>query len=164
METEIAKMGDEEVMEIVRQLLVAYKLKKTLRYATKRDMSVHSESVAEHKFALLFLCEYFLPLEDPHQGLDGAKVRRIILFHDFPEIPYGDIPYYQKTPAHEAREKEAAIEVFASLPVMMRGFALASWQEYEGKKSPEARFAYALDKIEPLFEQLDPVNELSMKR
>lgn len=48
----ILQLPDEGVMDIVRQLRVGYGLKRTLRYNTRRDHSVHSESVAEHVFAL----------------------------------------------------------------------------------------------------------------
>jgi len=38
------------------------------------------------------------------------------------------------------------------------------WEEYEDRKTSEARFVYALDKIEPAFELFDPVSEKSLKR
>jgi 5'-deoxynucleotidase YfbR-like HD superfamily hydrolase len=151
--------SDEQVMEEGRALRVAYKLKRTLRYNTSRDLTVHSESVAEHKFALFFLSEYFLLLEDPANELDYRTVHRIILYHDFPEISHGDIPYLLKTVVHEKREREAAPGVFASLPPSMRQIAQESWEAYERRESPEALFVYALDKVEPVFELFDPINE-----
>ena len=163
-EIPIVEQSDGEIMDIIRQLQVAYKLKRTLRYATKRDFDVHSESVAEHVFALFFLAQYFLPFEDTQHVLNVEKLYKILLFHDFGEIEHGDIPYHLKTEEDERREREAAEGVFASLPLSMQKDAYESWKEYEQKKSPEARFANALDKTEPLFELLEPVNERSMKR
>lgn len=160
----IIKQSDEQIMETIRQLQVAYGLKRTLRYATKRDLDVHSESVAEHIFALLFLSQYFLPLEDTKRVLNVEKLYRILLFHDFGEITHGDIPYHLKTEEDERREQEAAENLFTSLPLSMRKEAYESWRDYERKESPEARFANALDKTEPLFELLDPINEQSIKR
>ena len=155
----VSEWSDEQVLEEGRALRVAYQLKRTLRYNTRRDLTVHSESVAEHKFALFFLSEYFLPLEDPTGKLDYRTVHRIILYHDFPEIPHGDVPYLLKTPALEERERAAAAGVFASLPPSMQQLAQESWEAYERRESPEALFVYALDKIEPVFELFDPVNE-----
>jgi putative hydrolases of HD superfamily len=162
--SKILEMSDEKIMTIARQLRVAYALKRTLRYATQRDHTVHSESVAEHVFALFFLALYFLPLEDPERKLDIEKLYHTILFHDFGEIVHGDVPYHMKTKEHVEREKEAAREVFASLPFSMQNLALESWQDYEQQTSPEARFVTALDKVEPLFELLDRVNETSPRR
>ncbi len=155
---------DEEIMDTVRRLRIAYQLKRTLRYSTARDFDTHNESVAEHVFGMFFLAEYFLPLEDPEKKLNIEKLHRLILFHDFSEITHGDVPYHWKTDAHRAQEEEDAVAIFAELPPPLNVTAHDSWHAYEMRDCPEARFAYALDKIEPVFELLDPVNEKTMKR
>ncbi len=160
----ISRWSDERVIKEGQALRIAYKLKHTLRYNTNRDLTVHSESVAEHKFALFFLSEYFLPLEDPAGKLNYRVVHQIILYHDFPEIIHGDVPYVLKTAAHKEQERVDAIVVFDSLPSSIRQLARESWEMYEQRESPEALFVYALDKIEPLFELFDPVNEQTPKR
>jgi putative hydrolase of HD superfamily len=160
----ILALPDAKILELAHQLCYAYKLKRVMRYKTIRDFSVHSESDAEHIFGLSYLLEYFLPLEDPQGELDIGKIRHLILYHDFTEIKHGDKPYHMKTKEDEERERAAAPEVFAALPTPLNTVGLASWQEYEQRKTPEAKFVYALDKIEPLFELLDPVNEKSFKR
>ncbi len=160
----LTEWSDEQILEEVRKLRVGYQLKRTLRYATKRDFTVHNESVAEHKFGLFFLADYFLPLEDPEGKLDYRTVHRIILYHDFPEIPGGDIPYLWKTDVDEERERIAAKDVFASLPQSIGTHAYASWLAYEERDIRAAQFGYALDKIEPMFELFDPVNEQSCMR
>src|ERR1700737_2108107 len=109
----ILELSDEKVMEIVRQLRVGYGLKRTLRYNTKRDFSVHNESVGEHVFALHYLARYFIRVEVLPRGLDMEKVGAIIPFHDFGEIPGGDKPYIFKTKEDERQEKLDAIEIFA---------------------------------------------------
>lgn len=157
-------LSDQEVMEAIRKLQVAYRLKRVPRYGTVRDPNVHSESVAEHVYALIFLAHYFLPLEDPDHALDWNKVYDMLLFHDFGEIRDGDIPYHLKTVEHEERERDAAKEIFASLPSSMGNPGYAIWKEYEEQTSPEARFSYALDKVEPVFELMDPVSEQSLTR
>jgi putative hydrolase of HD superfamily len=115
-------------------------------------------------FALIFLSQYFLPIEDSRGLLSREKVYAMILFHDFAEITHGDVPYHQKTKETETRERAAAEGVFSSLPESMQKSSYDIWFEYEEKKSPEAQFVNALDKIEPLFELLDPINEKSFKR
>lgn len=162
--TPIPEQTDEQIMSIIRKLQVAYKLKRTLRYDTKRDFSAHSESVAEHVFSLFFLAQYFLPLEDPNRTLNVERLYQTMLFHDFGEIIHGDIPYNVKTKEHELQEQKDAEEIFASFPQPLAQNAYDSWFLYQEQKSPEARFANALDKVEPLFELLDSVNEKTLKR
>jgi len=157
-------LSDKQILSITKKLRIAYKLKRTLRYGTKRNFKVHSESVAEHVFALFFLAEYFIQHEKIGPTLNIEKLHRILLFHDFGEIKNGDIPYHQKTAAHEARERKDAKNTFKALPKPLQDIGYLSWSEFEYNKSPEAHFAHALDKIEPLFELHDPVSERSMKR
>jgi 5'-deoxynucleotidase YfbR-like HD superfamily hydrolase len=161
---DILQKTDEEVLEIVRQLRTAYQLKRTLRYDTTRDHQVHSESVAEHVFALHYLAEYFMLVEILPGQLSREKVHRIITFHDFGEIPGGDKPYISKTAEDEKQEREDARAVFAALPPELRQLAQDSWEEYERRDTLEGLFVNALDKIEPCFELHDPVNELTLRR
>lgn len=155
---------DEEILKTAYQLASAYALKKTIRYGTTRDFTVHAESVAEHIFGITFLAHYFLAAEPIGASLDARKVHSILLFHDFGEIKHGDVVTYHKTKEDVAKERAAAIEVFDALPPMLGAFAHAHWFEYEEQHTPESRFAHAIDKIEPMFELLDPVNEQSVKR
>ena len=161
---EILKAQNTKILELAENLRIAYQLKKTIRYAGTRDLSIHGESVAEHIFALLFLTQYFLPLEDPQEKLDRLKIYEIILYHDFGEIPNGDIPYHLKTEDHEKQEEEDAKKVFSSFPEPLSDTGLKRWREYHQLRTPEALFVCALDKIEPTFELLDPVGETSLKR
>lgn len=128
------KKTDKEILDIARQVRIAYQLKRTLRYAAPRDLSVHSESVAEHVFALFFLAEFFLPLEDPWQKMDARKIQQILLFHDFGEIVHGDIPYHFKTEADSLREQDDARMIFATLPEHLQKLALERWTSYEKKR------------------------------
>lgn len=160
----ILRASDEEILAEIRSLKVGYQLKRTMRYSTERDHTVHNESVAEHKFALLYLMHYFLPFEDPERLLNVGTVCSLITFHDFGEILNGDKPYHLKTAVHEQQEREDAKLVFSKLPESIRDIAYKSWHEYEQRSTLEARFVYALDKVEPMFELMDPVNELSLKR
>jgi 5'-deoxynucleotidase YfbR-like HD superfamily hydrolase len=159
----ILELPDEDILEEAHMLRYAYQMKRTLRYNSTRDFSVHSESVAEHVFGLIFLSEYFLLHEKVGSSLDKAKLYQILLYHDFSEIKHGDVVTYHKTQADVDREREDAKEVFASLPSSLQKIGYDSWYAYEHHVGPEAHFAYAIDKIEPLFELLDPVNERSVK-
>jgi putative hydrolase of HD superfamily len=160
---DFAKLSDEEILKIAHQLRVGYKMKRVLRYNTKRDFTVHSESNAEHVFALIYLAHYFLEVEPVARSFDKEKLYSMLLFHDFAEIRHGDVNTYEKTKEDEQREHEAAKEVFDSLPEQLRNAGYGYWQEYEEQKSLEAHFAKALDRSEPLFELLDEVNQRSLR-
>lgn len=160
----VLEYTDEQVMKVVRQLRLAYKLKRTPRYGATRDPKVHSESVAEHKFALFFLSRYFVRVEVLARGLDMELVDNIILFHDFGEIPRGDKPYISKTRADEQREHYDAERVFASLPHELQELGLCSWQAFETRDGLEALFVNALDKLEPCFELQGRANEQTLMR
>ncbi len=160
----VLEYSDEQVMKVVRQLRLAYKLKRTPRYGGIRDPKVHSESVAEHKFALLFLSRYFVRTEVLPRGLDMEKVDNLILFHDFGEIPRGDKPYISKTRADEERERYDAERVFKSLPEELQELGFISWQAFETRDGLEALFVNALDKVEPCFELQGRTNEQTLMR
>ena len=159
----MVEFSDEEVLATTRKLRVGYELKRTLRYRTKRDFEIHSESDAEHIFALIYLAYYFLKTEPSGTSLNVEKINNLILFHEFGEIKHGDVVTYDKTNEDKKREARAAKEIFESLPEPLDKEGYEFWLEYEAQQTPEARFCFALDKIEPLFELFDPVNQESMK-
>jgi|SRR6185437_9604619 len=161
---DLLTLSDAGILAEAHKLRVGYGLKHTIRYHSKREEGVHSESVAEHVFGLIYLAHYFLQHEEVAKALNVQRVYDIFLFHDFGEIKYGDIVSYYKTDEHRVREEEAAKEIFASLPESMQKLAQDSWAEYEEHTTPEGRFCYALDKVEPLFELLHPVSETSVRR
>ena len=156
--------SDEVILAIAHKLRVPYKLKKIDRYDSPRDPSLHQESVAEHKWALNYLSTYFAPLEFPDGDLDVLFVKDIIQFHDYGEIIVGDKPYHQKSQADSDAERVLGEQVFVAWLEEISGYARYCWVEYQEQATKEGRFTHALDKIEPLFELLDPVNETSMKR
>jgi 5'-deoxynucleotidase YfbR-like HD superfamily hydrolase len=165
----ILALPPQGLLNLARQIRYGYHLKRTTRYATKRDRKSHSESVAEHIFALHYLNYFFLPLEDPKRTLDQFRIHRMIMFHDFGEIPSGltngqDVPYHIKTAAHEEQERSDAQHVFSVLPPSLSDEARLGWSEYELRESREARYVYALDKLEPQFELFDPIAEKSLPR
>jgi putative hydrolase of HD superfamily len=50
---------------------------------------------------------------------------------------------------HE-REVAAAIDIFGLLPVDQAQRLQALWEEFEERRTPEARFAKAMDRLQPL--------------
>jgi putative hydrolases of HD superfamily len=109
------------------------------------------ENDAEHSWHLavmaVLLSEYSLV-----QNLDIARVLKMALVHDLVEIDAGDTFCYDDKAAQskDAREAKAAGRIFSILPSDQAAEVRALWEEFEARKTPEARFAAALDRLQPL--------------
>jgi 5'-deoxynucleotidase YfbR-like HD superfamily hydrolase len=100
---------------------------------------------------MLVLAHYFLPLEDPEHKWQHGKIFDMILWHDIDEIETGDKIGYMKTDADRANEALAAKKAIESIPMRMQKEVAALMEEYDRLESTEAKFAKAIDRIEPSF-------------
>ena len=76
----------------------------------------------------------------------------MLLIHDLVEIDAGDTYAYDETGKSTQREREekAADRIFSLLPEE-QGWKLRDlWEEFEERKTPEAKFARTMDNIQPL--------------
>jgi putative hydrolase of HD superfamily len=113
------------------------------------------ENSAEHSWHLavmaLALAEHAPP------GTDIARVTAMVLVHDLVEIDAGDLFVYADA-AQQARQEEAeraaADRIFALLPPDQAASLRGLWDEFEERRTPEARFARALDRLQPMLENL----------
>jgi putative hydrolases of HD superfamily len=113
------------------------------------------ENSAEHSWHLtvmaLTLREYAPP------GTDLAKVVAMLALHDLVEVDAGDLSAYA-APADLARqhaaEVAAADRLFALLPSDLAASMRQLWDEFEERASAEARFARALDRLQPMLENV----------
>ena len=76
----------------------------------------------------------------------------MILIHDLVEIDAGDVFMYdeQALVGKRGREELAADRIFNLLPTDQAQEMRALWEEFELEESVEARFAAALDRLQPL--------------
>lgn len=139
------------VLEETRKIQYLYGLKTEIRYAYERHEDVHTESVAEHVYAMHVLASYFLPLEDSDKKLDWQKVYEMITFHDIDEVETGDMIGYLKTDAIRASEAAAAMRVIKRSPEVIKQHIQAVLEEYEALTTSEALFVKAIDRCEPIF-------------
>lgn len=105
------------------------------------------ENSAEHSWHLAMFA-----LVLAGDGLDAAKIIKMLLIHDIVEIDAGDAPIHgvHDTAALEAAERQAAERLFGILPTDQATQLLSLWREFEAAESLEARFAKALDRLQPL--------------
>jgi putative hydrolase of HD superfamily len=125
-------------------------LKGVLRQ-TRLTRPARRENSAEHSWHLgimaLVLGDYAPP------GTDLAKVTAMLLVHDLVEVDAGDLFLYAdaaQQARQEAAERAAADRIFALLPDGQGGQLRGLWDEFEERKTSEARFARALDRLQPM--------------
>jgi putative hydrolases of HD superfamily len=124
------------------------------------------ESSAEHSWHLaIFLI--LLQKEIP-SDLNLEKTLKMVLIHDLVEVYAGDTPVmdtiagytydnkivFDKQKIYEKKEKEfqSATKLFKILPEDLKEEFHILWNEYEERKTVEAKFAKAIDKIQVLLQ------------
>ena len=130
-------------------ILEVDKLKNVLRKTILMDRS-RRENSAEHSWhialTVLVLSEYA-----KDSDVDLFRVMKILLVHDLIEIDAGDTYCYddQGRKDQAQREKNAADRIFNLLPADQATTLRELWDEFEERKTPESRFANALDRLQP---------------
>jgi len=130
-------------------ILEVDKLKNVLRKTILMDRS-RRENSAEHSWhialSVLILSEYA-----KDSDVDLFQVMKILLVHDLIEIDAGDTYCYddQGRKDQTRREKKAADRIFNLLPADQARTLRELWDEFEERKTPESRFANALDRLQP---------------
>ncbi len=139
---------DRRLHEQIEFLCAIDELKRVERQTTLLDGS-RRENSAEHSWHLAL---YAMVLAEYGGDLDVGRVLRMVLVHDIVEIDAGDTYIYdeQGQATKEERERQAADRLFALLPDDQAGVLRAAWDEFEERETPEARFAYAIDRLQPL--------------
>lgn len=147
-------MNEPELAGLLDFLRAAERLKTVTR--SGYTSTGHSESVAEHTWRLSLMALLLAP-EFPE--LDAARLLKICLVHDLGEAIGGDIPAPEQArraaaggvgkAQQERRDLEALLRPLAE---RQRAEILALWDEYDAARTPEARLAKALDKLETILQ------------
>jgi len=125
------------------------RLKGVLRQTRVLD-GARQENSAEHSWHLAF-CAVVLAEHAP-PGTDLPRVLKMVLVHDVVEIDAGDAFAYDPAAnlGKEERERLAAARICGLLPADQAEELGALWEEFEAGTTPDARFANALDRLQPL--------------
>ncbi|MBQ8960746.1 MAG: HD domain-containing protein [Ruminococcus sp.] len=109
-----------------------------------------TENDAEHSWHLAVMA--FLLAEYFPEPVDLLHVMKMVLLHDVVEIDAGDTYLYDEegNRTKAAREEKAAQRLYGLLPQDQQQEMYSLWREFEEKKTPEARFAGVLDRVQPL--------------
>jgi putative hydrolase of HD superfamily len=144
-------MADQDPLDSqLRFVLEADRLKTVLRQSPISDGS-RRENSAEHSWHLALMAVVLAGHAPP--GTDLGRVGAMLVLHDLVEIDAGDLFLYSGADAlarQEKAERAAADRLFAILPAPQAAEVRGLWEEFEERRTPEARFARALDRLQPM--------------
>jgi 5'-deoxynucleotidase YfbR-like HD superfamily hydrolase len=135
----------------IRFLVEADRLKAIDRRTSLVDGS-RRENSAEHSWHLMLAA--MILREYTPVPIDLLRALEIVAVHDLVEIDAGDTFAYDPAgqATKDARERAAADRIFGLLPQDQREYFHELWEEFEAQATPEARFANALDRFQPLLQ------------
>ncbi|MBC3789359.1 HD domain-containing protein [Spirosoma utsteinense] len=127
---------------------------KYIQRKTRLFNSDRNENDAEHSWHLAVMA--IILAEHANVSVDVLKVVKMLLIHDIVEIDAGDTFIYDTQKSHDntAEERIAAERIFGLLPADQAHELLAIWEEFEERKTDEAKFARAMDRLEPLLQNV----------
>lgn len=126
-----------------------------LKYIFRKTKLINSdrpENDAEHSWHLAMMA--IVLAGHANEPIDLEKVMKMVLIHDIVEIDSGDVFVYDMTKSHDNFDEElkAARRIFGILPEEQAEEFINLWIEFEEMKTPESKFARALDRLEPLLQ------------
>ena len=138
------------------------RLKKQLEFILEADKSkfigrqtylsdgIRKENDAEHSWHLALMTA--LLSEYAKEKIDVQKTMLMVLIHDIVEIDAGDTYAYDEEglKTQKAREEAAKERIYSLLPEDQKERLTGLFDEFEACETPEAKFAKAMDNLQPL--------------
>jgi putative hydrolase of HD superfamily len=143
-------MNDDRLRRQIEFLVEIDKLKSVYRQTMLIDGS-RNEDDAEHSWHVAMMA-ILLAEHAAEKDVDVFTVVKMLLIHDLVEIDAGDTFAYDAA-GHDdkaQREQAAADRIFNLLPADQAREMRALWDEFEARQSPEAKYAAALDRVQPM--------------
>jgi putative hydrolases of HD superfamily len=113
------------------------------------------ENSAEHSWHLALMAIALAEHAPPEA--DIGRVITMVLIHDLVEIDAGDLFLYadaEQQDRQDLAERAAADRIFALLPADQAGRLRGLWDEFNERQTPDAKFARALDRLQPMLENM----------
>lgn len=135
-----------------KQLDFALEIDKEKNIYRQTHLSGHgrNENDAEHAWHMAVMA--YLLREYANEEIDITKVMLMCLIHDIVEIEAGDTYAYdaENLKTQKAREDAAKEKLYSMLPEDQKREFTALFDEFEEYKTPEAKYAHAMDNLQPL--------------
>ena len=148
------KRGKDFVMDerLKKQMDFALEIDKEKNIFRQTHLSGHgrNENDAEHAWHMAIMA--YLLREYSNEPVDITRVMLMCLIHDVVEIDAGDTYAYdaEGLKTQKAREEAAKERIYSLLPENQKKELSAIFDEFEESKTPEAKFAHAMDNLQPL--------------
>jgi putative hydrolase of HD superfamily len=113
------------------------------------------ENSAEHSWHLSVMA--LALAEHAPEGTNIATVVAMLILHDLVEVDAGDLSVHAPAAAQERQhlaELAAADRLYGLLPDDQGSGLRRIWDEFEERVTPEARFARALDRLQPILQDI----------
>lgn len=135
-----------------KQLDFALEIDKEKNILRQTHLSGHgrNENDAEHAWHMAIMA--YLLREYSNEPVDITRVMLMCLIHDVVEIDAGDTYAYDEEgkKTQKAREEAAKERIYSLLPEDQKEKLAAIFDEFEESKTPESKFAHAMDNLQPL--------------
>ncbi len=135
-----------------KQLAFALEIDKEKNIFRQTHLTHHGrcENDAEHAWHMAIMA--YILKEYANEPVDIGKVMIMSLIHDIVEIDAGDTYAYDQAgiATQKAREDAAKERIYSLLPDDQKNEMIALFDEFEANETAEARFAHAMDNLQPL--------------
>ena len=137
---------------IEKQLTFSLEIDKVKNVFRQTHLSGYgrNENDAEHSWHMAVMA--YILREYSNETIDIAKVMLMCLIHDIVEIDAGDTYAYdaEGLQTQKSREDAAKERIFSLLPEEQAAELIALFDEFEAYETAEAKFAHAMDNLQPL--------------
>lgn len=132
------------------EFLLAIDGLKSINRASRLVSGERFENSAEHSWHLTLFARILA--EHANEPVDVERVVFMLMVHDIVEIDAGDVPLHapNQNPDIQAIEQAAANRLFGLLPEDQARLLRQVWDEFEEANTPDARFAKAVDRLQPV--------------
>ena len=141
---------------LLQQVAFIHEIDK-VKYIQRKSRLFNSdrhENDAEHSWHIAVMA--MVLAGHSNEPIDTLKVIKMLLIHDVVEIDAGDVFLYDTVINHTNTEAErkAAERIFGLLPQEQAEEFITIWEEFEAGETSEAKFARAMDRLEPLLQDV----------
>ena len=141
-----------ENKRLKQQLSFSLEIDKEKNIFRQTSLSGHGrkENDAEHAWHMAIMA--YILQEYANEPVDIARCMLMCLIHDIVEIDAGDTYAYDARGLETQKEREDAAKerIFSILPEDQKAFLISVFDEFEKNNTPEAKFAHAMDNLQPL--------------
>lgn len=139
----------ERMVDQFRFLIEAEQLRAVIRQSPALR-GMRRENAAEHSWHLALFASVLA--EWANEPIEVGRVITMLVIHDLVEVDAGDVSIFDEHARFEQSKLEtcAADRIFGLLPTNECAEFRNLWQEFEDGSTAEARFARAVDRLQPI--------------